>query len=387
MLGLKKYFSPEHFLGLGFGLGYMTSLRILGPVGVGELFVLAAILLLFSRVGYSFLKFYRDLSGFIKLYLMASAFIILPLSTLLNIYMTSHNESQPQYIISFVMGVSLAFLVVTAISKNRFNPIVVLRTYSLSFLGSFFISYIFFPRYFGGDRFIGFSSDPNQLMFYVSSLSLLLVLYGGRLGFAGLPVLFFVGYLTGSDSYYLQLFLAALLSALFWFFFRFKYSFTLRLSGFILFFTFGFAILFALFGESIIDFIVNLWVVADNGGVRISLLANGFEAAVFSPLIGNGAGAFSGVYNAFEGDEAHNTFLDFATQFGFVFAIFIYYVIFGFVIKALGNRNYLIAGFAVAYIVSGMFHNNGRHFIFWFEFGLFFHYLFFLKSPWLRDKN
>jgi hypothetical protein len=380
VLSFKKSLLPEYFLGLGLGLGYMTSLRLTGPVGFGELFVLVSMILLFARVGHLLFRFSYGFDGFIKFYLIISVALILPCSTLVTMYLTSHDAGQPQYIISFLMGVVLAFLVVTALIKDRFCPYTVVRTYALSFFSSFFISLVFFPRYFGLDRFVGFASDPNQLMFYVASLSLLLVLYEKTLFFLSLPILIFIGFLTGSDSYYLQLVIAFVFSFLFWVFFRSKNNFIYRSVTFLMLSFCFILFLCFLYGDLIFNFLVNLWRLADNGGHRISLMLNGFKASTFSPFIGNGAGAFSGVNDAFEGDEAHNTFLDYSSQFGFVFAFFIYIVFFGFVGKSLKNRNFLIAGFAVAFILSGIFHNNGRHFIFWFEFGLFFYYLFYYKS-------
>ena len=53
---------------------------------------------------------------------------------------------------------------------------------------------------------MGFASDPNQLMFYVANLSLMLAIYHKKLLLLALPTTIWIGYITKSDSYYLQLF-------------------------------------------------------------------------------------------------------------------------------------------------------------------------------------
>ena len=52
LLKIPRKFNPlEVLLGLGLGFGYMTSLRFAGPVGIAELMILFALILLIQNHG------------------------------------------------------------------------------------------------------------------------------------------------------------------------------------------------------------------------------------------------------------------------------------------------------------------------------------------------
>ena len=68
----------EMLLGLGLGLGYMTSLRFFGPIGIAELMVLIAIFLLFQLVGKSIFRYEKNTAGLIKIYMILAVYLLLP---------------------------------------------------------------------------------------------------------------------------------------------------------------------------------------------------------------------------------------------------------------------------------------------------------------------
>jgi hypothetical protein len=79
-----------------------------------------------------------------------------------------------------------------------------------------------------------------------------------------------------------------------------------------------------------------------------------------------------------------------AIQFGFFLPLIIYFAIFKFIFKKLQNRELLQASFAIGYLVSGFFHYNGRHFFYWVELAIIFHYVFYeskiMTSPRVRSS-
>ena len=119
-----------------------------------------------------------------------------------------------------------------------------------------------------------------------------------------------------------------------------------------------------------------MWISADEGNLRVSLLINALKATAVSPLFGFGVGSFSGIDLPFKGIEAHNNFLDLAMQFGFIFPSIVYLVMISAMVKSIGLKDYILAAVIAGYIVSGLFHFSARHFIFWLELGLLLHYLY-----------
>ena len=169
----------EFLLGTGLGLGYMTSLRFFGPVGASELLILLSLLLLFAKQGKSLFMFEKGLAGAIKIYMITAIFIILPIMTLTNILFLGLNVA-PEYIISFMMGIALAFLIVEALRSKIIHMPEVVFWFALIFLVTNFISLTFFAGSLASSspdtvRYSGAADNPNQLMFYASCLSLFLV--------------------------------------------------------------------------------------------------------------------------------------------------------------------------------------------------------------------
>jgi ABC-type nitrate/sulfonate/bicarbonate transport system permease component len=113
---------------------------------------------------------------------------------------------------------------------------------------------------------------------------------------------------------------------------------------------------------------------ADGDLVRLKLMYNGFLATLHSPFIGLGVGSFSGLEYAFQGSEAHNTFLDLSMQFGIIVPIILYFVIFAALFKSIKNRDNLLATIIVAFFICSLFNFYARHFVFWLVIGFLYYY-------------
>ncbi len=375
MFFLRRNLTAEVFLGLGLGLSHATSLRFFGPVGIGEIFIAVAVGLLVKRVGLNLFRFSSDLDGVVKFYFFLVFLLLAPVVTGLFYLFSGHKNIQPEYIPSFALAALLSFSIVEALKKDKLQEKLVVRLFFFSFIFLVSFSFFFFPRYYAETRFVGFASDPNQLMFYVSSLMLLMAYYYSRSIALWLPCLIYVGFITGSDSFFLQAGLAVFLSILFLVFYKNRMSFVRRTIVFLCLVLICFVFIWLSYGQDLFLIMRSLWRSADNGGYRIDLIINGVKAVLYSPILGNGVGSFSGVFGPFGGSEAHSTFIDLASQFGVGIPLIIYGMFICFILKNLKWHQALVAGFAVAFVVSGIFHNNGRHFIFWFEFGLIYYFV------------
>lgn len=107
----------------------------------------------------------------------------------------------------------------------------------------------------------------------------------------------------------------------------------------------------------------------DDGGQgsdRVARWAHGIDAAARSPIVGLGPGSYSGPFKAFEGEEAHNTLIDWLDATGIVglAALLALWGWVGFRVRVSGR-----AGAGAAFcglIVFSMFHFVLRQPVFWF---------------------
>lgn len=121
---------------------------------------------------------------------------------------------------------------------------------------------------------------------------------------------------------------------------------------------------------SLTDTINNAAQVSD-ANIREPLWRNGAAAVMHSPIFGLGPGQFSGFNAPFEGNEAHNSYLDLATNTGIVGVSIL------FILIAIGMRKFWAAGnlefiaAVVALMIFAMAHHILRHLYVWFVVYLF----------------
>lgn len=363
----------EILLGAGLATGSFTSFRILGPVGLSELLILLVIFLLLIKYFKKIFFSPSYLEACTKFYLLFAFFLFLPITTITT-FSLDISLSSPVYIISYIMGLLLILLLALAI-QDGFDFRIVTITFAVIFISLNSLALILFGSD-GGARFSGGADNPNQLLFYGSSLSLLLVIYTKKLQFLFLPLLILIMIKTGSDAYMLSLFVSVSV------FIIAKILMITRLS-YISSLVLAIPLVLVLIYIGIIVFgkeLLILWESADEGGTRISLFTNAIRASFDSPLFGFGAGSFSGFNSPFEGKEAHNTFLDFLTQFGFFVPFLMYFLMVAFFFSQLRSKQYWVSGFVASYIVGSLFHFSGRHFVFWVELAVFYHSFFYGNS-------
>ena len=370
MLSIKKLFAVETFLGIGLGLGYLTSLRFIGKVGLSEIMILISIIILLSKNYKVFFIYKRNLENYIKIYILFVLILQLPLVTLTTSLITDYN-SDPKYIISFIMGGVLAFSLSNASQFNEFNFSKLTLFFFYTFVGTNLITFIFFPSLMEVARYTGGAENPNQLAVYATSLSLLLIIYQRKLAIIGLPAIVWIVIQTKSDNFLLTVYLTIIFYLVFVFFFHSKHKFSLRVIFFLIISTLVSSVLINVYSDELLE----LWLVADTGNLRATLMRNGLEVVSQSPIVGWGAGSFSG-YRPFGNYEAHTTPIDLAMQVGIIFPILFYGMMIVAMFKKIMDKEYLVAAFIVGFIVSGLFHYTARHFTFWVEFSIFYSYIF-----------
>ena len=376
----RNFFRVETILGLGLGLGYLTSLRFTSVIGVPEILILISIIVLFMKNNRVFFLYNRNLENYIKIYILFALFVQLPVMTLTTSIITDYN-SDPIYIFSFIMGGMLTFLLINAVQFREFDFSKVTLFFFFSFVISNFITFIFFPSLTESNRYEGGADNPNQLMFYASSLTLLLLIYHKKLSIIGIPIVIWIVLQTKSDAYFFSLYMTILFYFLFIFFFHSKHKFSIKVIFFLICFTVLSFIIINTYSEELLE----IWFAADEGGGRIMLMLNGMDVIKSSPIVGWGAGSFSG-FVPFGRAEAHSTPIDLGMQLGIVFPIILYGIMFVAMFKKLKDKEYLVAAFILGFIFSGFFHYTARHFTFWVELSIFYSYVFhnYLKSDALK---
>lgn len=370
------FYILEVIIGVALATGHMTSFRFFGLVGISEILFFIAISMLAIRYLKPALRF-KGGKSLMRMYIFFTIFIIAPFVTFFVYYESSMNKSAPIYTVSFMMAVLLFLLLVEAIKDglNLKRSVMIFAFLFIALNGFFLIFFQGDDRFWYSIRYTGGAKNPNQLMFYATSLSLLVVVYLKKSSLFLLPPIIFIGLQCKSDAYLATLFIVFVLYtyAIFFYFRRLNFKTNLLLNM-IIFFTILLIVVY-FFDNQLQD----IWASADegaDGGGRVRLLLHAVNATMHSPLVGFGYGGFSGVTDSFLGSEAHNTFLDFAMQFGVVFPILIYFIYFSFFFRALKEKRFLVAAFTMSFIAAGFFHFNGRHFIFWFELAVFFTYLY-----------
>jgi hypothetical protein len=367
----------EALLGIALGAGYLTSMRFMGLIGISEILFLIVILSLIKKNFLTLFKYEKNGESILKAYLLLSIVLVLPAVTAGTYFFSSKAAGiLPEYVLSYIAGGLLTFLLLDAIRKNQINPQNLTIWFALVFILTNFISIFMYPLAYEDARYTGGASNPNQLSFYASALSLFLIMYQRKLFILIFPMIVFIMLKTRSDAYNLSLVMVAFIYV----YLKILHSKKISQAGNIIFHTLialiALYVLMDLYEEMILD----IWMSADEGNARRSLMWNGFMASIQSPIYGWGAGAFSGLDGPFQGSEAHNTFLDLSMQFGMLFSITIYILFFSSLLLFMKRHDYLAAAFIVGFIASGLFHFSGRHFTFWVELSIFLYYIFPIKN-------
>jgi hypothetical protein len=353
---------------VGLGLGHLTSIRFLGPIGPSELLILLVIFLLLKNHYRNITVFNKSINGVIKFYLLISIFIIAPLMTLITNFLLNYN-SNPVYIISFMMGLLLCFLLLEAYKKG-FNMRLTTNIFALTFIVANLFFFFISPSFNENARFTGGANNPNQLIFYALSVSLLLVMFKNKLSWIMLPVITYFTYLSRSDAYILSLLMIIVVYIYLLIFGKIFYMEKLKMKIRIL----SLLSLAGIIGIYIVSVFINeliiAWEFADEAGGRTLLYVNAIKVILSSPLYGYGVGSFSGFTGPFGTYEAHNTFLDLSMQFGVIFSIIIYGLFIIFMANCIYNKQYLIFAFTLAFIMGSLFHFTARHFSFWVIFSI-----------------
>jgi len=215
-------------------------------------------------------------------------------------------------------------------------------------------------------RFAFLSGNPNTLALYsLCACFIVCLLYPKNL----LRSIFvvaavFYGIISLSDSLFLALVVGSL----------FGIACYLLKHGLLFVLLISFGIIFFIFiinmELNIINALNDLWVSADEGGSRISLLIHGIEAYLESPFLGHGAGAFSGHFHPFGRFEAHNTYVDLLTIGGpFLALIFLMPLVIS-IPSLYRNNEFLSLVFLMAIIIFAFFHFTARHPVIWAVWGI-----------------
>ena len=124
-------------------------------------------------------------------------------------------------------------------------------------------------------------------------------------------------------------------------------------------------VLFWVFAEGAAELLIGRYELGGQGSTRFEIWANALAAIADSPVIGNGVGAFAGVWAPFSGYEAHNTYLDLGTKAG-LFVTFAYSVFsIGLILRLVMQREVLMAGAFTSLVVFSVFHYVLRQPVYW----------------------
>lgn len=183
-----------------------------------------------------------------------------------------------------------------------------------------------FGQFFYGPRLTGLSINPNQLALFslCSTIVALMLLTKSRMpiwftaGTAGSSII--VGLLTLSDAFSLAL-VPLLVGIAYLGVHRFTRSFGATVVAGIFLTALCISAVAYLMPdayERAIDLVMVAMSSGNQDSIRELLWKNGFAAWAERPIIGNGAGAWSGVSAPFQAMEAHNSFIDWLTMVGIV---------------------------------------------------------------------
>lgn len=355
------------FVGVALVLNSFTLVRGDGAGGPFE------ILLLLSLIILGFFKVIeRHKFNFIPLIAIIYLFVIMAPITFLNSYFDQMGSSI-RTLFALFFGAFAGFIIA---NTNLVEQKYISQGGASVLIASFFAALYLEIDFSNLQRLLFLSENPNQIALY--SLSMLFLISWSIENKISLTIfnLFALsyGFFALSDTFFLSIFII-ILFVLFGFLIRGKNLFLL-MTFWALLFALAFVLIFP--ENQILEYIINAWQGADEGGGRFTLALNGILAYLESPIFGHGAGAFSGVDIPMMRYEAHNTFIDFLTMGGIPFILIVYVPFFLAAKELLLDSKYFILGILIGLVIFSFFHFIGRHPIFWFVWGysisIFMHY-------------
>lgn len=349
--------SKYALFGISLALMLQTNYRFIGPVGVGELLMMAYfVMTLIGRVFSDRRLIMRKPDRLTTLYLGVVVMIIMPMTFLSSVVNTPGSNFRDL----------VAYLLVCAVLLALPSAERDIRTIVKTFLIALFLT-ICFQYVFGSAsayysfRFTGGAKNPNQLALYLAAAVVFSAFLHSTLWRMVVSVLaLFFGVMALSDAFLVFVFASLLVFVGLTIMpprtVPYALPLILFLSGAVFFYS------------GVPDLLLQKWVTADEGGSRIQLYISAVYAWLdtpFSMLVGHGAGSFSGLGGPFEMAEAHNTALDLATVAG-IFGLLLFPFLPLKIALASMSRNYRFApAVLIGFVVFAFFHFLGRQPVFW----------------------
>lgn len=214
-----------------------------------------------------------------------------------------------------------------------------------------------------GSRWRGASKNPNQTSLYsLVGMGLLILKLNFKEAFIPFLLVFMLAVRALSDAFLGGLFIGLFILA-------FSVIFihggkVLKTIGWLILLP-SLLFIFSIYFGQLPIFFDSIMEEADEGGGRITLATNGIIAFLHSPIIGHGAGTFSGGWFPFDSSEAHNTLIDFATIGGLLLPIIFYSIFFMSLYINIKKRSYMNGWILSAFLIFSLAHFIGRHPIVW----------------------
>lgn len=353
---------PSLLIATAISLVLQTNYRLSPEVGLGEIGLALVI-------GYAIARCFatpertpslreQPLALVILTYLLA---IVLPVTVLNALYHTFGTEFRD--LLAYLLCALTTFALATQPERSRQIALMIL-VITLTLVS---LQYLFGSQttaWYGLTRFTGGARNPNQLALYLVCLTLITAIHVQRplLKLLVFALLVFFGLASESDAFhaYMALTLGVLLLSLI-----IPSRYFLLVAPLLLMLVLIFVFFFI---DDIQTVLGKQWSLADQGGSRLTLYANGLRAWLHNPLtmvLGNGAGNFSGLHGPFQGWESHNTPIDILTVGGLLGLLAIYFFPIKCALDVYRLDQRLVFACTVGLIGFTFFHFVARHPIFW----------------------
>lgn len=246
-------------------------------------------------------------------------------------------------------------------------------------------------------RFLGLSTNPNQLALYLCVIPFMLLLrisifhsrFQKIMSILFMLACFAISYFCKSDALTLS-WVVSIPFCVFYLIQGYKINIKTLKSVFlkiVLPSILAVTVLFVLFFQLQnleTEFISRSEAEGNQGGVRVALWQNGIRVMLDSPLFGLGPGAFSGIEKPYDSMEAHNTFIDLGINAGFI-GLFFYLCLIFLVARLLFKKSKILFVWVISLILFSVFHFVLRQPIFWVY--LLIPYLFLKQGNIVGEKN